>query len=46
LINLKRRDYLGYLGIDGKIILKWILGKEMWSGFIWLGSSCGPLWTW
>jgi hypothetical protein len=29
LINLKRRDYLGYLGIDGKIILKWILGKEM-----------------
>jgi hypothetical protein len=26
--NLKRRDYLEDLGIDGKIILEWILGKE------------------
>jgi hypothetical protein len=25
--NLKGRDYLVELGIDGKIILEWILGK-------------------
>jgi len=30
---------LGGLGVDGKIILEWILGKyggKAWSGFIWL----------
>jgi hypothetical protein len=25
--NLKGRDYLEDIGIDGKIILEWILGK-------------------
>jgi hypothetical protein len=25
--NLKERDHLGDLGVDGKIILEWILGK-------------------
>jgi len=25
--NLKGRDYLEDLGVDGMIILKWILGK-------------------
>jgi hypothetical protein len=34
-----RIDYLGYLGVDGRIILEWVLGKEsakMWTGDIWL----------
>jgi hypothetical protein len=26
--NLKGRDHLGDLGVDGKIISKWILGKH------------------
>jgi hypothetical protein len=32
--NLKGRVYLEDVGVDGKIILEWILGK-------WMGS-CGP----
>jgi hypothetical protein len=36
------------MGVDVKIILKWILGKQggrFWSGFIWLsiGLNGGPL---
>jgi hypothetical protein len=36
------------LGIDGRTILEWILGKEgdkLWTGFIWLriGTSGGLL---
>jgi hypothetical protein len=27
--NLKGRDHLGNLGVDRKIILKWILGKRV-----------------
>jgi hypothetical protein len=33
------RDYLGGLGVDGRIILKRFLKKQsfgMWTGFIWL----------
>jgi hypothetical protein len=46
--NLKGRDYWEELGVDGKIILEWILGKqsgEVWTGCIWLmiGASGGPL---
>jgi hypothetical protein len=46
--NLKGRDHSEDLGIDGKIILEWILGKqggEVWTGFIWLriGTSGGLL---
>jgi hypothetical protein len=39
LVNLKGRDHLEDLGIDGKIILKWMLGKEggkMRTGYMWL----------
>jgi hypothetical protein len=34
--NLKERDDLGYLGVAGRNILKWILNKEfmnVWSPF-------------
>jgi len=45
--NPKGRDHLEDLGIDGKVILEWMLGKEggkLWTGFIWLriGTSCLP----
>jgi hypothetical protein len=35
--NLKGRDHLGELGVDGRLTLKWILkeeGLKMWTGFI------------
>jgi hypothetical protein len=38
--NPKGRDHPEHLGIDGWIILEWILDKEggkVWSGFIWRG---------
>jgi hypothetical protein len=38
-VNLKVRDHLEDLGIDGKIILEWMLGKlfrNLLTGFIWL----------
>jgi hypothetical protein len=42
--NLKGRDHLEDLSIDGSVILKCVLkkyGVRMWTGFIWLriGSS-------
>jgi hypothetical protein len=44
----KRRDHSEDLGVDGKIILEWMLGKlgaKMWTGFVWLrlGTICGLL---
>jgi hypothetical protein len=36
----KEKSHLKELGVDGKIILEWILGKlgrRVWTGFIWLG---------
>jgi hypothetical protein len=35
--NLTGRDYLKDLGLDGRIILEWILGKEV--GKLWIYSS-------
>jgi hypothetical protein len=35
----ERIDYVKDLGVNGKIILKWILGKQggkIWTGCIWL----------
>jgi hypothetical protein len=37
--DLNGRDYSEDPGIDGRIILEWILGKldrKVWTGFIWL----------
>jgi len=37
--NLREGDHLEYLGIDVRMILKWILnklGEKVWMGFIWL----------
>jgi hypothetical protein len=37
--NLKVGDYAEDIGVDGRIILDWILGMEsgnVWIGFIWL----------
>jgi len=46
--NLKGRDYKEDIGIDGKIILDWILGKQRGRvriGCVCLrvGTSAGPL---
>jgi hypothetical protein len=46
--NQKGRDKSEDLGVDGEIILEWILGKEcgkLWTGFIWLriGTNGGLL---
>jgi hypothetical protein len=38
--NLKRRDRSEDLGIDGKLILKWIF-RSLCSGIIWLGIRTG-----
>jgi hypothetical protein len=37
--NLKGRDHSEDLGVDGKIILEWILGEQgekVWTGCNWL----------
>jgi hypothetical protein len=40
--NLTGRDDSEDVGVDGRIILEWILGKyvgRLWNGFIWLRIS-------
>jgi hypothetical protein len=41
--NLKGRDHWEGVGVDGKIILEWILERNMvgspCTGFIWLGKG-------
>jgi hypothetical protein len=37
--NLKRRDHLEDLGLDGRIILEWMIAKwfgKEWTGLSWL----------
>jgi len=34
---LRERDHLGDPGVDGRIILRWILQK--WGVGVWIGSS-------
>jgi hypothetical protein len=42
--NLSERDHLGYPGIDGRIILRWIFRKQnvgIWTGSSWLRIGTG-----
>jgi hypothetical protein len=37
--KLREREHLAYIGLDGRIILKWILQKQnriVGTGFMWL----------
>ena len=42
--NLKEKDHLYDLGIDGRIVSKWVLRKQgmgKWTGFIWFMIRTG-----
>jgi len=46
--TVRERDHSEELGVDGKLILRWIFRKcygVAWTGLIWLriGTSCGHL---
>ena len=39
--NLRERDHWGDPGADGRIILRWILDVEVWTGSSWLRIGTG-----
>ena len=42
--NLRESDHLEYPGVDGRIMLRWIVRKwdwEAWTGLIWLRIGTG-----
>ena len=46
--NLKEKDHLGYPGVDGRIILRWIFREwdmGVWTGSMWhaVGAGGGEL---
>ena len=46
--NLRERDHLQDLDVDGRIIFKWIFRKwdgEVWTGLLWIRirTGCGRL---
>jgi hypothetical protein len=43
---MKRRDHLRDIGVDGRIVLKWVLRKHrdnMWIGLLWLRAGSNDL---
>ena len=42
--NVRERDHLEDLGVDGRIIVKWIFKKwdgDAWAGLLWLRIGTG-----
>jgi len=42
--NLRERDHLEDLDVDGRLIFKWIFRKwngEVWTGFLWIRIRTG-----
>jgi hypothetical protein len=44
--NLKRKEHLAVLRVDGRMTLKWILKHCAWTGFIWLGIGTIVVFLW
>jgi hypothetical protein len=36
LVNLEGRDHSEDIGVDGKVILQWIVGRLGWEGVYWI----------